>query len=134
MAVSLTPLINAGPLIHVHAVIALGAIGMGLWQMLAPKGTDLHRWFGRIWVGLMGFVALSSFWISEIQMIGRFSPIHVLSLVTLISLPRAVWHAHRGNIPAHRTAMRWLFFAGLLIAGAFTLLPDRAMHGVLFGS
>ena len=40
---------------------ALAALGLGIIQMIRPKGTVLHRWLGRIWVAMMAFVALSSF-------------------------------------------------------------------------
>jgi uncharacterized membrane protein len=48
-------------------------------------------------------------------------------------LPLAIWHARRHNVRRHRQAMLMLFTGALVIAGAFTLLPGRIMHAVVFG-
>jgi uncharacterized membrane protein len=64
---------------------------------------------------------------------GPWSPIHLLSLLVLVTLPLAVWHAHRHDVRRHRNAMTGLFIGALVIAGAFTLLPGRIMHAVVFG-
>ncbi|MFK7878498.1 MAG: DUF2306 domain-containing protein [Roseobacter sp.] len=93
-----------------------------------------HRWIGYLWVTLMGLVALSSFWIQDIRQLGPFSFIHILSVVVLVNLYFAIRAARRGDVASHRSSMRWLFFAALVGAGVFTLLPGRAMHLVLFGS
>ncbi len=41
--------------------------------------------------------------------------------------------ARRGNIRRHGSAMASLFVGALVVAGAFTLLPGRIMHRVVFG-
>ncbi len=38
-----------------------------------------------------------------------------------------------GVVRQHRIAMLSLFFGALVIAGAFTLVPGRIMHAVVFG-
>ena len=88
---------------------------------------------GWSWVFLMALVAISSFWIHEIRLVGRFSPIHLLSLFTLGSLAAAIFAARQKRINAHRRAMTWLTYGALMGAGAFTLLPGRLMHATLFG-
>ena len=60
----------------------------------------------------MAYVAVASFFISELRLWGAFSPIHLLSAWTLFSL---------------------LYIGALLITGLFTLWPGRVTHGVLFG-
>ena len=131
---TLEPLLNAAPVIQVHAFAALGALGLGLIQLTAPKGTLPHRTIGWIWVALMATIALSSFWIHSIRMVGPFSPIHLLSIFTLTMLPLAVLHAHRHRVGEHRKAMISIFVGALLIAGGFTFLPGRIMHAVAFGN
>jgi uncharacterized membrane protein len=130
---SLSPLLNAPPLIVVHATAALAAFGLGIVQLARAKGTGSHRLFGWIWILLMAAVALSSLWIRTIRQFGPFSLIHALSLFTLTALPIAVLHARRHSVAAHRKAMMSLFVGALVIAGAFTLLPGRLMHEVIFG-
>ena len=106
-----------------------GWLGFG-----APKGTLPHRTLGWIWVILMAVVAISSFWIHEIRLIGPFSPIHLLSIWVPIMLVVAVVAARRHNVRRHRITMLWLFAGALVIAGLFTFMPGRIMHAVVFGS
>lgn len=127
---SLTPLLQASPVIQLHAGAALAALLLGLVQFAAPKGVLPHRILGWAWVGLMAVVGLSSF---GITMRGHYAWIHLISGWTLLMLPLAVLAARRGRIGAHRRAMASLFLGGLLIAGGFTLLPGRIMGAVVFG-
>src|SRR5262245_3278876 len=130
---SLAPLLQAEPVIQIHAFAAMGAFALGLIQFAAPKGTLPHRTIGWIWVALMAMIALSSFFIHEIKLVGPFSPIHLLTIFTLVMLPLAVLHARRHNVKRHRGAMISIFVGALVIAGAFTFVPGRIMHAVVFG-
>ena len=130
---SLTPLLDAAPAIPMHAFAAMAAYALGLVQFAAPKGTLPHRTIGWIWVLLMFAVAISSFWIHEIRLIGPFSPIHLLSIFAPIMLVLAVLHARRHNVSAHRKAMISIFFGALVVAVLFTFMPGRIMHAVVFG-
>jgi uncharacterized membrane protein len=130
---SLAPLLNASPIIQVHAFAAIAAFVLGIVQLAGPKGTLPHRTIGWTWVTLLAVVAISSFWIDELRVIGPFSPIHLLSIFTLVMLPLAVLHARRHRVVQHRRAMISIFFGALVVAGLFTLLPGRIMHAVVFG-
>ena len=130
---SLAPLLDATPAIQFHAFAAMTAFALGIVQLSAPKGTLPHRTVGWIWVSLMGIVGLSSFWIHELRVWGIWSPIHLLSILTLVMLPLAVWAAHRHAVDRHRRAMTGLFAGALLIAGLFTFVPGRIMYKVVFG-
>jgi uncharacterized membrane protein len=130
---TLAPLLDAAPAIPLHAFAAMTAFLLGVVQFAAPKGTLPHRTLGWIWVGLMAAVAISSFWIHQIRLVGPWSPIHLLSIFTLVMLPLGVWMAHRHRVVAHRLTMIGIFTGALVIAGLFTLLPGRIMHAVAFG-
>ena len=130
---SLAPLLQAPCAIQIHAFAALAAFLLGLVQLRRRKGTTTHRAIGYAWIGLMLFVALSSFWIHELRQWANFSLIHLLSLYTLAMLPLGIYHARRHNVSGHRKTMLGLFFGALVIAGTFTLLPGRIMGRVLFG-
>jgi len=130
---SLVPLLDAAPAIPIHAFAAMAAFALGIVQFAAPKGTLPHQTVGWIWVGLMAVVAASSFWIHEIRLLGPWSPIHLLSIFTLIVLPIAVWRARRHRVADHRRIMILIFVGALVIAGLFTFLPGRIMHAVVFG-
>lgn len=105
---------------------------LGAEPLALPKGGARHRVLGYAWAGAMLITAIGSFWIHEVRTLGPFSPIHILSAVTIIGLLHALRNARRGDICAHRAGMLWLFCAALAAAGAFTLLPGRVMHQVLF--
>lgn len=130
---SLGPLLSAPPPIPWHAFAALAALAMGGAQLALPKGTTRHRVMGYAWAALMLVIAISSFWIQQIRLIGPFSPIHILSIIVLITVPPAVWHAHRHRVAKHRRVMISLYVFALIGAGVFTLLPGRIMHAVVFG-
>ena len=125
---------NDGPVISLHALVALLAMAVGAIQLAARKGTPRHRWLGFLWVSAMVVVSLSSFWIHEFRWWGPFSIIHALSILVLVTLIYSVNAARRGNITAHRRSMVRLYLLALLLTGAFTLVPGRTMHAVLLGS
>lgn len=131
---NMQPLLTASPVIQLHTFAALLALGLGAFQLYMPKGGQRHRMVGYIWAGLMMLIALSSFFINHIRLIGPFSYIHILSIVTLIGVPRAILAARRGDYAAHQRGMKIVFWTALVGAGLFTLLPSRIMGQVLFGS
>jgi uncharacterized membrane protein len=130
---SLTPLLQADPEIRVHAVAAIAAFLLGVLQFASVKGSRAHRAVGWLWVVLMAGVALSSLFVNTTCTFGPFSWIHLLTLVTLVTLPFAVLAARRHQVSRHATMMISLFTGALVIAGAFTFVPGRIMHDVAFG-
>lgn len=130
----MAPLFSAGALVTLHAFAALAALALGVFQLLRPKGTRPHHWVGWVWTLLMAGLALSSFGIHDLRLIGPFSPIHLLSVFTLVMLVRAIRQARAGKIRAHARTMRLTFYLALVGAGLFTLLPGRVMHDVVFGT
>ncbi|WP_439574992.1 DUF2306 domain-containing protein [Phreatobacter sp.] len=130
---TLTPLVNASLAIQIHAFAALALIPLTALQFWRPKRGPSHRVIGWTFVVLMTVTAISSFWIHNIRLIGPFSPIHVLSVVTLVSLVLGVRARREGRITAHRGYMTGVAI-GWAAAGAFTLLPGRLMFQTVFGS
>ena len=108
-------------LVQVYAVAAL-VLGPP-HQLALPKGAGFHRILGYAGVALMAPVATSAFGVAGE---GRYSYIHLIAAATLACLPLAVWRARR-----HRTLGARMVV--LVITGAFTLLPGRLMHAVVFG-
>ncbi|UCI05535.1 DUF2306 domain-containing protein [Mesorhizobium sp. B1-1-8] len=130
---SFGPLLSAPPPIPWHAFAAFAALAVGGAQLALPKGNLRHRVMGYVWAALMLVIAISSFWIQQIRLVGPFSPIHLLSILVLVTVPLAVWYAHTHRVTAHRGAMIKLYVFALIGAGIFTLLPGRIMHTVVFG-
>jgi uncharacterized membrane protein len=131
---TVAPLLSATPAIQIHAFAAIAAFALGVVQLAAPKGTLPHRTIGWIWVALMVVVAVSTAFVHQIRLWGPWSPIHLLSILTRVLLPLAVWRAHVHDVRHHRNSMLGLFLGALVIAGLFTFLPGRIMHAVAFGS
>ena len=114
-----------------HLGSVMMALPIGIAQLLLPKGTFRHRTMGYIWVGLMLFTALVSFTIHTINP-GGLSPIHIFSVLTLITAPNIVWQARRHNVAKHQRAVLTLMLGALAIAGLFTFLPGRALGTLVF--
>ena len=111
------------PVILIHLATALAAVVVGAAMFLFRKGTPLHRISGRVWLLLMVITALASF---GIRHNGSFSWIHLLSLMTLYSLFQAVRSIRGRDIARHRRFVTGAY-AGLVIAGLFTLAPGRRL-------
>lgn len=126
------PIMAAGPVIQLHLAATLAALVLGIVMLVRRKGTVSHRRLGWIWVILMATAALSSLFIRTIHP-GQFSPIHILSVITLLALPWGIYAIRRGNVQRHRWTMIGLFTGGLVLAGIFTLLPNRLLGHLLFG-
>lgn len=113
----------------IHLATVLPALPLGAYVLLRPKGGGLHRLLGRTWALLMVITAISSFWLQES---GGLSFIHIFAVVTLISIPLAVFWIRRGDVLRHQRAMTNTYI-GLVVAGVFAFAPGRLMGGWLFG-
>ena len=129
----MSPLFNQAQPIPLHAIAAMIAVIFGGLQFYMKKGGLIHKLLGWTWVGLMLFVSVSSFFIHEIKMWGAYSPIHLLSLLTIFVLGLAVYFVRAGYIKRHKHAMATLYSLALIVAGIFTFMPGRVMHQVAFG-
>ena len=48
-------------------------------------------------------------------------------------LPAAIYFARIHRVRGHKLTMLGIFSGALVVAGLFTLVPGRIMHGVVFG-
>ena len=126
-------------LIVTHITFALGAVPVGVYIFLTKKGTSRHKLAGRFWVALLTIVSMSAISIQSINP-GHYSLIHLLIPYTIGSLIYSIWNIRRFKVTrlqkyryAHMYSMIGVYVGALLIAGAFTLLPGRFLHGVVFG-
>jgi uncharacterized membrane protein len=111
------------PVILIHLATAIASLVVGGAMFFMKKGTVQHRLSGRAWVALMAITALVSF---AIQTRGHFTWIHVLSVVVLVMLVRAVWAVRNHNIRLHQRLVIGTY-TGLVIAGMFALAPWRRL-------
>lgn len=127
------------PIIAIHLAAALGATAIGPVALWARQGSRqhprLHRAFGYAWVTLMVVTAVSAIFIRDHNLpnIAGFTPIHGLVPVVFASLFGAFYALARGNISVHRSIMRKLYFGACIVAGGFTLLPQRYLGQVVWG-
>jgi uncharacterized membrane protein len=133
---SFTQLLAQRPLVFIHLACAASAVVLGAVLLLRRKGTPSHRALGWAWVLLMAGTTITSAFIRERGMINvaGFSPIHLLTVLVAVQLPRAVIAIRQGRVEAHRKAMRGMYFGGCVVAGLFTLMPGRFLGRQLWGA
>jgi uncharacterized membrane protein len=119
------------PPVLLHLVAALLALGLGAFNLARPKGTRAHRTLGWVWVALMATAAVSSFWIFGLRHGAGPSPVHLLSVWTLVALVCAIVAIRRGRVRTHKAFMIGTFL-GLLGAGLGALAPGRLLAQWLF--
>ena len=112
-----------------HIILALLAVGFGTKNLFSKKGDKTHKIIGWIWVILMFYVAISSYWIKELNG-GSYSWIHLLSIWTLISISLAIYFIRIRKVYLHKIFMVGTFI-GLFFAGIFTLLPGRYLPNLI---
>lgn len=108
--------------------IVLGITPVMLWR---KRGDRMHRWLGWIWAAGMFATALISFDLRGINS-GGLSYIHVLSVLTVITVPVLVISARRRDLRRHRRQVRILVVGALLVAGFFTFPFNRLLGNWLF--
>lgn len=127
--------------IQLHWATVTLAFVFGLIQLVLAKGTGGHRWRGRAYAALMVVTAVAAFFIRSpapedalgyLSLTGM-SPIHLFIPLTLFAVPAGVVAAIRGNVRAHKRHMVGSFLGAIVIAGAFTFIPGRRMHLLVFG-
>lgn len=130
------PYVAAPAHIQAHILATLVVLLLTPLQFFGlPKGSPQHRAVGYLWLAAMVVVAATSFFIRSklpFSFMG-FSPIHLLSVLSLVSVVGAVAYARTHQVAAHRKILISLTL-GFLIAGVFTLAPSRIMGRILFGA
>jgi len=109
--------------IIIHLIAASTALLLGALILFTQKGTTRHKFLGRTWAIAILITAIGSF---AIQISGQFSPIHILSIVSLISLFVGISAIRKGNVKAHKGTMVG-GYTGLFIAFLFTFEPSRLL-------
>lgn len=117
--------------LYLHLATVIPAVPLGGWLLWRKqRGDRVHRVGGYIWVTLMMVTAIDSFWIQSLM--GRIGPIHIFSVITIYSLPKAIWLARNGRIKEHERTMKGVYL-GMIAAGLFTILPGRFLGSFIFG-
>ena len=123
-------------LTYLHLGSLVPAFVIGTYLLLNRKGTPVHRFLGKIYMGLMLFTAFVTLFMEALvgpKFLNHFGFLHLLSLFVLYTVPTAYRAIRVGNIELHKRKMVGLYVGALLVAGAFTLSPGRLIHSWLFG-
>lgn len=115
-----------------HLSTVLLALPLGISQLVLPKGTLRHRTLGYIWCALMVATAVVSFSFNTLAPKLPFSPIHIFSVITLVTVPGIIFAARTHRVEQHRRSVLLLMLGSLVIAGLFTFLPSRALGQLVF--
>ncbi|MGB1217238.1 MAG: DUF2306 domain-containing protein [Saprospiraceae bacterium] len=123
-------------LMYIHLATIIPCFFLGAYLLLTKKGTTFHKKAGWIYMVLMMFTGiLTLFMPAKVgpTFASHFGYIHLLSLLTIYTVPSAIIAARKGNIKRHKRGMLILYFGGLLVAGGFTFFPGRYLHTIFFG-
>jgi uncharacterized membrane protein len=119
------------PAVWAHLITIIVALILTPLLLLQKRGTHLHRQLGWAWAIAMFSTAVISLFVHESG--PGFSPIHLLSVLTIIGVPLTIYAAHRHAVAAHRFGIRFAVTGALLIAGFFTFPFGRMMGRWLLG-
>ena len=120
--------------LHLGTVIPCAFIGAFL--LLSPKGGTLHRGFGKVYMSLMMITAIITLFMANTvgpSLLGHFGFIHLFSVLTISSVPAALFAIRKGQVKRHQRIMWSLYIGAILIAGGFTFVPGRYLYELTFG-
>ena len=123
-------------LTYLHLGSLVPAFVIGSYLLLNRKGTPVHKFLGKFYMGLMLFTAFITLFMEALvgpKFLNHFGFLHLLSLFVLYTVPTAYRAIRVGNSKLHKRKMVGLYVGALLVAGAFTLSPGRLIHTWLFG-
>lgn len=138
--VDLEPILTAPLAVRLHFVTVVPAFVLGTWLLfLSRKGSPRHRLVGAIYLGLMSITALVALFIRSFSGLSvtagplKLGLIHLFVPLTVYGVYGALVSIRAGDIAGHRSAMRGLYFGGLIIAGLLAFAPGRVMYRMFFG-
>lgn len=114
-----------------HLATILVALALTPVLLLQPRGSKRHRRLGWLWATAMFATAIGSLFIRRATGSG-WSPIHVLSALTIVLVPWLILRARRHDVPGHRRGVRGTVTGALILAGFFTLPFGRMLGTWLF--
>ena len=105
------PLIQTPFIIQFHVIFVRYRILLGPISVFRKRWDRAYKITEHSWVLAISLVSLSSFWIQEIKVFNPFSPIHILSLATLIGLYQGFRLVRQRRFVEHSRQMQMLFFS-----------------------
>jgi uncharacterized membrane protein len=116
--------------LHLYTIAPCLPLGFYL-IVVSGKGGVLHKKIGYVYMVLIFFSSIVSLFLKA-YVLNHFGWIHLLSILTIWTVPRSLIAVKKGNITRHKRSMKLLYWTGLLLAGLFTLMPGRYLHDIIF--
>ena len=123
-------------IVYIHLGAVIPACMIGTYLLLTRKGSPKHKALGKIYMLLMLLTAISSLFLPAHVgpvFLNHFGFIHLLSIVTIYTVPMAYKAAKSGNIKRHKNAMISLYLGGILLAGGISFMPGKLLNRWLLG-
>ena len=114
--------------VTLHVVTVLPCVPLGMYLLLAKKGTPRHKQLGKLWVALMVITATSTLFIRPNM---EMSWIHIFVPVTYRAAWSIVASARRHDMKKHKSEILGLFFGALMIPGVWAFLGEYRLMGVM---
>ena len=132
---TLTPFLDASPVLQTHILFALVCIAAGPVSIFGPTTWRVHRALGYVFAVAMVGLAVTGLFIPAqvLRIVGSFGPIHLLSVWVLWGIFNGIRLARARRLREHRVEMKWLFFGAIGIPGLLTFTPGRTLNLMLFG-
>jgi uncharacterized membrane protein len=120
--------------IQIHIATASLGVLLGPVALTARKGSLVHRSVGYTWLLSMVLAAVTAMFIRDYNLpnIAGYTPIHLLVPFTAYWVVRGLWAAINHRVVEHRRAMKSLYISACVVAGLFTLLPQRTLGKLLW--
>jgi uncharacterized membrane protein len=94
-------LIQSSPIVLIHLCIILPCAVFGTYLIFAKKGTQFHNTIGKVYMVLMGITGVLTLFIpAQVgqRIFNHFGLLHLLSLLTMYSVPKAWLAIKRGDV------------------------------------
>ncbi|MCB9256772.1 MAG: DUF2306 domain-containing protein [Chitinophagales bacterium] len=121
---------------YLHLVTIIPCVFLGAYLLMVKKGTQIHKFLGRIYMVLMLITAIITLFMQAQvgpRIFNHFGFLHLFSVLTIYSVPTAYIAIKKGQVNKHKWKMILLYFGAIVIAGAFTFVPGRYLYEVFFG-
>lgn len=129
---TLAPILNAEPLVQFHLLGATMAVMTGPVALYRRRRDRVHKVTGYVWGSAMMALAISGLFMHSLAIIGPFGPIHLLSVVTILSLWRGFHLIRQRRIADHARWMRNFYWYAIGFSALFALSPGRVLNRALF--
>ena len=120
---------------YLHLGSIAPAALIGTYIMSTRKGSDVHKVAGKIFMVLVFVSAGISLFMPAFvgpRFINHFGFIHLLSVLTLFSIPAAYFAIRRGDVKIHQRYMILVYGGGIGVAGFFAFMPGRMLGSWVF--